>query len=60
MVSRYVFDSSLQTKVERDPNQALNVYAGTDNFLQIGEPEVNLSYCIYIYIGIKYARKGKL
>lgn len=40
MVSRHVFDSSLQAKVEKDPNQPLNVYAGSDNFLQIGEPEV--------------------
>jgi len=30
---------SQQTKVERDHNQALNVYAGSDAFAQIGEPE---------------------
>ena len=44
MITRYVFDSELQTKIERDHNQALNIYAGSDNFLQIGEPEVKLNY----------------
>ena len=39
MLTRYVFDSSLQTKVERDPNQPLNIYAGSDNYLLIGEPD---------------------
>lgn len=41
MISRHVFDSNLQTKVEKDHNQALNIYAATDNFIQIGEPEVS-------------------
>lgn len=40
MITRHVFDNSLQAKVEKDHNQALNIYAGSDNFLQIGEPEV--------------------
>ena len=43
MITRHVFDSTLQAKVERDPNQPINIYAGSDNFLQIGEPEV--SFC---------------
>jgi hypothetical protein len=41
MVSRHVFDASLKAKVERDHNQPLNVYAGSDGYLHIGEPEVN-------------------
>ena len=32
-------DSHAPTKVERDHNQPLNVYAGSDTFAQIGEPE---------------------
>jgi hypothetical protein len=40
MITRHVFDSTLQAKVEKDPNQPLNIYAGSDNLLQIGEPEV--------------------
>lgn len=39
MISRHVFDSSIQAKVERDPNQPLNIYAASDNLLAIGEPE---------------------
>ena len=41
MITRQVFDVTLQAKLEKDPNQALNVYAGSDNYLQIGEPEVS-------------------
>ena len=41
MITRQVFDITVQAKVEKDPNQALNIYAGSDNFLQIGEPEVS-------------------
>lgn len=33
MITRHLFDSSLQAKVEKDHNQALNIYAGSDNFL---------------------------
>ena len=40
MLTRHVFDQSVQAKVERDPNQPLNIYAGSDNYLHIGEPEV--------------------
>jgi hypothetical protein len=40
MVSRHVFDVTLKGKVERDPNQPLNIYAGSDGYLHIGEPEV--------------------
>eukprot|EP00347_Sterkiella_histriomuscorum_P003178 403365291 len=39
MITRHVFDSNLQAKVEKDHNQALNIYAGSDNFSSIGEPE---------------------
>lgn len=39
-MTRHVFDSNLQTKVEKDHNQALNIYAASDNYLHIGEPEV--------------------
>ncbi len=39
MLTRHVFDVSLNIKIERDHNQALNVYAGSDNLLHIGEPE---------------------
>ncbi len=46
MLTRHVFDSTLQAKVEFDHNQALNIYAGSDNFLKIGEPEVSSS--VYI------------
>jgi hypothetical protein len=38
MLSRYMQEQQL-LKVERDPNQALNVYAGSDTFTAIGEPE---------------------
>jgi hypothetical protein len=33
MLNRYVFDISAQSKVERDNNRPLNIYAGADNFL---------------------------
>ena len=39
MVTKHIFDSSVLAKVERDHNQALNIYAGSDNLLHIGEPE---------------------
>lgn len=42
MITRYVFDQELQIKVERDHNQPLNIYAASDNFLHIGEPEVSI------------------
>ena len=32
-------DTQAPSKVERDHNQPLNVYAGSDTFAQIGEPE---------------------
>jgi len=39
MITRHVFDSSVHAKLERDPNNAINVYAGSDNMMHIGEPE---------------------
>lgn len=39
MLTRYIFDGIPYARVERDPNQPLNIYAGTDKYLQIGEPE---------------------
>ena len=39
-ISRHVFnDNTLQVKIERDPNQPINMYSGADSFIQIGEPE---------------------
>jgi len=52
MISRHVFDQSIQAKVDKDPNSTLNIYAGSDNFLQIGEPEVTfilMSQSFYIF-----------
>lgn len=42
MVGRQLFDSSIQARVDKDHNSALNIYAGSDDFLKIGEPEVFL------------------
>jgi hypothetical protein len=42
MITRHVFDSTLQAKVDYDHNNALNIYGGSDNFLKIGEPEVSI------------------
>lgn len=41
MLSRYLFDAVPQqpAKVDRDHNSPLNIYAGTDSFSTIGEPE---------------------
>jgi len=39
MLTKYVFDTDALVKVERDHNQPLNVYAGADSFLHIGEPD---------------------
>lgn len=56
MVSRQIFDSSIKAKVEKDPNQPLNIYAGSDTFLAIGEPEVR-GYEL-IRVGVKHERQG--
>jgi len=39
MINRHAFDLSERVKIEKDPNNAINMYAGADNFLNIGEPE---------------------
>lgn len=39
MLGRYLGESAAAPKVERDHNQPLNIYAGSDVFAQIGEPE---------------------
>lgn len=39
MLSRHLAPEAPLLKVERDHNQALNVYGGSDAFAQIGEPE---------------------
>jgi hypothetical protein len=39
MLGRHAFDSGEKVKIEKDPNNALNMYAASDSFLNIGEPE---------------------
>lgn len=39
ILNKHIFDPNIVIKIERDPNQALNMYAGQDSFLHIGEPE---------------------
>lgn len=39
MLQRHAFDLSEKVKVERDHNQALNMYAASDSFMNIGEPD---------------------
>ena len=39
MLSRYLSPEVPLLKMERDHNQALNIYAGSDGFASIGEPE---------------------
>lgn len=39
MLNRYLQPDAPLSRVERDHNQPLNVYATTDGFAQIGEPE---------------------
>lgn len=39
MLSRYLTADSEPGRLEKDPNQPLNLYAGTDSFSAIGEPE---------------------
>jgi hypothetical protein len=39
MLGRHAFDSSEKLKIEKDPNNAVNMYAASDSFLNIGEPE---------------------
>lgn len=58
MVSRHVLDSGSEGRVDRDHNQALNVYAGSDKFLQIGEPEVRMR--VLIPVGRWHAGQGEL
>jgi hypothetical protein len=38
MLGRHLGDTST-SGVNRDPNQPLNIYAGSDTLIQIGEPE---------------------
>jgi dynein light intermediate chain 2 len=60
MISRQVFEQSLQVKLERDANQALNVYAASDSFLHIGEPEVTpLSFILSMSVGFKHERQSQ-
>lgn len=59
MVTRHVFDSNLQAKVDKDHNQPLNIYTGSDNFLQIGEPEVILLIMLYLCVGCWNERQSK-
>jgi hypothetical protein len=40
MINRHAFDMADKVKVEKDANNAINMYAGADQFLNIGEPEV--------------------
>ena len=39
MVNRHAFDLSDRLKVEKDANNAINMYAAADSFASIGEPE---------------------
>ena len=39
MLTRHVFELTTGAKLDRDHNSALNIYAGQDNLLHIGEPE---------------------
>jgi len=39
MVNRHAFDLSEKVKIEKDPNNAINMYAASDSFLNIGEPD---------------------
>jgi hypothetical protein len=57
MISKHVFDISLQTKMERDHNNPLHINAGQDNYLLIGEPEVN-SLVFIVSIGSCEQRQG--
>lgn len=59
MITRHVFDSSLQAKVDFDHNSSLNIYAGSDNFLKIGEPEVS-SMFVFNDKGSRHAWEGEL
>lgn len=61
MISRYVFDSDIPIKVERDHNQPLNIYSASDNFLHIGEPEVIIIIYEYLFLNIQgAAMRGKV
>jgi dynein light intermediate chain 2 len=39
MLTRYLTSDTQLIRIEKDPNQPLNLYAGSDNFSTIGEPE---------------------
>ena len=41
MLYKHTFELTERVKTEKDPNQCLNVYGGSDSFLNIGEPEVS-------------------
>ncbi len=39
MLNKYLAPEQPLSKVDKDPNQPLNIYAGSDSFTAIGEPE---------------------
>lgn len=39
MINRHALDAQEKVKIEKDPNNAINMYAAADSFLNIGEPE---------------------
>ena len=39
MLNKYLAPDQPLSKVDKDPNQPLNIYAGSDSFTAIGEPE---------------------